>query len=389
MLQKTKSQLGSFEMVAKTMHGFEEILAAEMEQLGAKEIKPVKRAVEFRGNNELLYKANLHSRVSLRILKPLAGFQANNERKLYQEIQKIDWTEILDIDQTFAIDSAVHSDHFNHSQYVSLKVKDAIVDQFRDKFGARPSVELKEPDVRINIRIYQDDCTVSLDSSGRSLHKRGYKTEQAAAPLNEITAAGLILLSGWNGDTDFIDPMCGSGTLVAEAALIAANNAPGLFNPSFAFQNWPDFDRGLWNKVLEEAEAFKTEPQCQFYASDISARNVQVTQRNLKRAGLDNSVNFRTGDFFELPVETETGTLLMNPPYGERLPVEEIENFYQKIGDQLKGSYTGHSAWILSSDLAALKFVGLRTSRKITVFNGQLECRFCNYQLYEGSRKKK
>lgn len=375
----------NYTIVAKTHFGLEAVLAEELKQLGAEKIELLTRAVSFEGNDELLYKANLQCRTALRILKPLFSFKARNEHALYKGVLKFDWSTLLSFKDTLAIDSAVNSKFFNHSKYVALKTKDAIVDQFREKSGIRPSVELDDPTVRLNIHISEDDCTISLDSSGSSLHKRGYRMEKNAAPLNEVLAAGMILLSGWDKNSNFIDPMCGSGTIVIEAALYAYNIAPGLIRRKFGFQNWKDYNRELWDRICKEAEEQITPFAHSIVGSDNSSESVGYAKNNIRLAKLEGKVEVIRKDFEEQEPPKGGGVMIMNPPYGERLKEENIDAFYKAIGDRLKKAYAGYDAWLISSNKDALKKLGLHPYKKITLKNGPLECKFQKFPMYDGA----
>lgn len=376
-------------MVAKTFRGLEDVLAEELNNLGALNVTTVNRAVEFEGDKALMYKANFHLRTALRILKPIKEFKAKNENELYKEIQKIDWDEYFGIKNTFAVDSTIHSNHFSHSKYVALKVKDAIVDQFRDKYGKRPYVETEEPDVRLNIHIAEDQCSLLLDSSGDSLHKRGYRIRTNKAPLNEVLAAGMILLSGWDKKSDFIDPMCGSGTLVIEAAMIAHGIPPGIYRQSFGFETWLDFDADLLEEIYEEEQP-DTGFEGKIYGSDVSEIAIRITRENIENASLKKKI-----DLSVMPIENykpsqdSQGVVVTNPPYGERLKKNEINTFYKVLGDRFKQTYQGYNVWIISSNFDAIKNIGLHPSQKITLFNGALECKFLEYSIYKGSKKAK
>jgi putative N6-adenine-specific DNA methylase len=381
----------SFQMIAKTSFGLEDLLASELEAIGAKKVHPGNRSVSFSGDNSILYKANLRLRTALRILKPIRKFRADNENDLYDEVQRINWSRYMDINDTLAVDSTVHSSYFTHSHFVALKVKDAIVDQFRKKSGKRPSVNLDNPTLRVHLHMAEKSCSISLDSSGSSLHLRGYRKEANEAPLNEVLAAGMILLSGWDKSSQFLDPMCGSGTLPIEAALIAGNIAPGKFRKQFGFMNWRDFERDTWEMIRQEAESEEQPISCKITGSDISPEAIRISRQNLDRAALGGKIQLKEGDFFQLPPPEGSGLILMNPPYGERLQPEDddINGFYRQIGDQLKQAYQGWDAWILSANKEAFKYLGLQTSKKRTLFNGPLECKFHKYSLYAGSRKAK
>ena len=375
------------EYIAKTISGLEEVLAEELVLLGAVEIKTLKRAVGFRGDLALLYTANLWCRTALRILKPLFAFQVNSNEELYKQVLAFNWEDIFSVDQTFAIDSVINDSVFTHSHFVSQKVKDAVADHFRNVCGSRPTVNTENPDIRINVRIYKTDCNISLDSSGESLHKRGYRDAGGIAPMSEVLAAGLIKLSGWDATGNFIDPMCGSGTLLIEAALMAKNIAPGSFRKSFCFMKWKDFNPGLWENLLRKAREGQTSLNCKICGSDNSDFSINIAKENIRNARLQKDISIELAEFENHAPPTGGGTMIMNPPYGERLQEEDIVAFYKSIGDGLKKNYSGYDAWIISSDLNALKFIGLRPSRKIPVFNGPLECRFYKFSIYSGSKK--
>ena len=365
----------------------QEVLAGELKDLGACEILVLNRAVSFQGDKELLYKANLWLRTCISIIQPIEYFNAHNEDSLYNGVKAINLEKYFDINQTFAINSAINSEFFNHSQYVSLKSKDAIVDQFREKTGERPSIDTVNPDIKINIHIVNNKCTVSLDSSGNTLNKRGYRDTTGFAPMNEVLAAGLILLSGWDKKTDFIDPMCGSGTILIEAAMIANNIAPNTQRPSFGFQNWDDYDHTLWSKVKAEALAVQKDSETLFFGYDISEKTLQIATKNILNAGLNSKIKLKQADVRQLKSPVSEGVVITNPPYGERLQMDNIEEFYKELGDTLKKGFQNHDAWLISSNKDALKNIGLRTSRKMTLINGSLECKFHKYEMYRGSKK--
>lgn len=376
-------------MVAKTLFGFEEILAKELAQLGAQKIEQGTRMVSFYGDKGFMYKANLALRTALKILKPIYHFRAFNEQSLYRGIQGIDWSKYLSAHQSFVVDVTLHSEHFNHSQFVALKTKDAIVDQFREKFGKRPNIDKDFPDLRINVHIDRDQCSVSLDSSGDSLHHRGYKTATNIAPINEVLAAGMLLLSGWDGQGDFIDPMCGSGTILAEAAMIACNIPANINRKEFAFERWNDWDNALFDQIMDSLMKKVKEFHYTITGYDKAPSAVMKAKDNIRNANLDEYVKISERNFFDTEKETR-GPLHMvfNPPYGERLDIE-MERFYREIGDTLKQSYPGTNAWFITANLEALKFVGLKPSRKIKLFNGKLEARLVKYEMYEGSKRTK
>lgn len=379
----------NFKMIAKTFFGFEEILARELAILGAQNVEQGVRMVSFVGDKGFMYKANLSLRTALKILKPIYGFRAYNESSLYKGIQGIDWSKYLNANQSFVVDVTLNSDHFNHSQFVALKTKDAIVDQFRDKFGKRPDIDKDFPDLRINIHIHQDQCSVALDTSGASLHQRGYKTATNIAPINEVLAAGMLLLSGWDGQGDFLDPMCGSGTILAEAAMIACNIPANINRKEFAFEKWADWDNDLFDMIIDSLMKKTREFHYTITGFDKAPSAVMKAKDNVRNANLDEYITIRQQDFFDSQKQTR-GPLHMvfNPPYGERLDIE-MERFYREIGDTLKQSYPNTNAWFITANLEALKFVGLKPSRKIKLFNGKLEARLVKYEMYEGSKRTK
>ena len=375
----------NFYMLAKTMFGLEEILAEELRKLGAQNVKPMNRAVSFKGDTGFMYKANLNLRTALRILKPIAHFQAHDEKELYKKLCEIDWTEIFDLDATFATHATTHSEVFTHSKYASLVMKDAIADTFRNKFDKRPNVAPEMPDVSVNLHIAKHTCTVSLDSSGDSLHKRGYKSDVVTAPMNEVLAAGLILLSDWNRISDFYDPMCGSGTLLIEAALIAYNIPVNIFRERFGFEGWKDFDEELWKMIKEVSLEKETHYDGKITGSDNFQKAVRISRENIENALLFDNIKVKMENFFDTTIEAGT-FVLFNPPYGARIPIE-VDEFYEKVGDTLKHNYKGCLIWLISSDIENMKFIGLRPSKKIKVMNGKLECSFRKFEVYEGSKK--
>lgn len=375
-----------YKLIAKTFSGLEDVLAKEVKRIGGKNVRRGKRAVFYDGDLELIYRSNYHLRAALRILKEIEHFNFKNVDQFYLKCKKIKWQNYFTVDQNFVINSVVvNSRDFRNSMFASLKVKDAIADYFRENFGKRPSVDTDNPDIVINVHIFQDNCTLSIDSSGESLHKRGYRVKQGEAPLNEVLAAGMIYISGWLGNSDFMDPMCGSGTLPIEAAMIAQNIPAAKFRKEFAFQLWNDFDPLLWEKVTEPVE--KREFRHKIYASDISGSNLLNAQTNARRALVFNKIQFACTDFKDLNINLNNATILTNPPYGERLRENDLDGLYSMIGECLKHQYAGNSAWILSSAFESLKFVGLKPSERIDLFNGPLKCKYNNYRLFEGKGK--
>nr|WP_321485848.1 class I SAM-dependent RNA methyltransferase [uncultured Draconibacterium sp.] len=375
-----------YKLIAKTFSGLEDVLAKEVKRIGGKNVRRGKRAVFYDGGLELIYRSNYHLRAALRILKEIEHFNFKNVDQFYLKCKKIKWQNYFTVDQNFVINSVVvNSRDFRNSMFASLKVKDAIADYFRENFGKRPSVDTDNPDIIINVHIFQDNCTLSIDSSGESLHKRGYRVKQGEAPLNEVLAAGMIYISGWLGNSDFMDPMCGSGTLPIEAAMIAQNIPAAKFRKEFAFQLWNDFDPLLWEKVTEPVE--RREFRHKIYASDISGSNLLNAQTNARRALVFNKIQFACTDFKDLNINLNNATILTNPPYGERLRENDLDGLYSMIGERLKHQYAGNSAWILSSAFESLKFVGLKPSQRIDLFNGPLKCKYNNYRLFEGKGK--
>lgn len=379
----------NFKMLAKTLFGFEPLLAKELRNLGAMDIKEGVRSVTFYGDTGFMYKANLSLRTAIKILKPFKTFKVTSEEELYKEIYAIAWEDFMEIDDTLAIDATIHSERFTHSKYIAQKTKDAIVDRFRDKFGKRPDVDLDFPTLRVNIHIEKEFCTVSLDSSGQSLHKRGYKTATNIAPINEVLAAGMLLHSGWEGQCDFLDPMCGSGTILIEAAMIACNIPPNLNRKEFAFERWKDWDENLFAQI--ESSVLKKVKDFHFtikgYDKALSA--VQKAQDNVANANLSEFITVEEQDFFKTEKEKERHLhMVFNPPYGERLTID-MPVFYKGIGDSLKQNYPDTDAWFITSNLEAIKHVGLRPSRKIKLFNGALESKLLKYEIYPGSKKGK
>ena len=375
-----------FEIIAKTFMGLEPVLAKELTQLGANDVQIGRRMVSFKGDKELLYRANFQLHTAIRILKPIKHFKALSADDVYEGVKELDWSEYIGIDKTFAVDSVVFSEEFRHSKFVAYKVKDAIVDQFREKTGQRPNISISNPDIRLHIHIAEDQCTLCLDSSGDSLHRRGYRQESVEAPLNEVLAAGMILMTGWHGETDFIDPMCGSGTLLIEAALIARNMAPGLFRKEYAFEKWPDFDAELFDKIYND-DSQEREFNHHIYGYDVDIKAVNTARLNVKAAGLSNDITVEEQDFKNFMQPKNKSILVTNPPYGERISTNDLLGTYKMIGERLKHQFTGNEAWILSYREECFAQIGLKPSIKIPVFNGSLECEFRKYQLFDGKMR--
>jgi len=373
-------------MIAKTFQGLEEVLAEELTALGANDIQIGRRMVSFSGDKEMLYKSNFCLRTAIRVLKPIKHFTAKNADEVYEQIKALRWEEILDVDKSFAVDAVVFSEEFRHSKFVSYKVKDAIVDYFRELNGKRPSVRINNPDVLLNIHIAQTRCTLSLDSSGESLHRRGYRQEAVEAPLNEVLAAGMILMTGWKGGSDLIDPMCGSGTIPIEAALIARNIAPGVFRKEFAFEKWNDFDQELFDSIYND-DSQEREFTHKIYGYDNSPQANQIATRNVKAAGASKEVTLRVQPIQQFGQPAEKAILITNPPYGERISSHDLLGLYQTIGERLKHAFVGNEAWILSYRDECFEQIGLKPSVKIPLFNGSLECQFRKYEIFDGTYK--
>lgn len=379
----------NYKMLAKTLYGFEDLLEQELRHLGAMDIKKGVRNVSFVGDKGFMYKANMALRTAIKILKPIRTFRVHNEQDLYDQVYKMHWDKFLKPTGSLAVDATLHSKVFTHSKYVALKTKDAIVDKFRNTTGQRPNVDLRFPDLKINVHIDRQVCTISLDTSGESLHKRGYKTATNIAPINEVLAAGLVMLSGWDGQTDFMDPMCGSGTVLIEAAMIACNIPPNLMRKEFAFERWDDWDVDLFEKIEESLLKKTRDFHHKMIGYDKSPSAISKARANIKNAHLEDFIKVQHEDFFKTrKAGSEKLHMVFNPPYGERLDVD-MQGFYKSIGDTLKQGYPGTDAWFITSNLDALKHVGLRPSRKIHLYNAKLESRLVKYVMYEGSKKAK
>jgi putative N6-adenine-specific DNA methylase len=376
-----------FKVVVKTFAGLEPVLAMEIKALGAESVTVERRAVSFVGDKALLYKANFLLRTALKVLKPIAQFRVGRKEDLYNHAKEIPWSEYLTLGKSFSIDSTVQSELFVNSMYASLKVKDAIADYFRESVGKRPSVNPEDPDIRVHIYLMGDYCEVSLDSSGESLHKRGYRMGQGEAPINEVLAAGMIMLSGWNGESDFLDPMCGSGTLLIEAAMIAKGIPAGIYRKSFGFEKWLDFDENLFSEIYNAD--YEKETSVRIFGSDIAIQSCAIARANIKNAGLSKVIEIETKDFLELDPPFENGIIVTNPPYGERLKARSINELYKSMGDVLKQKYAGYTAWIISSSEDGFKSIGLKPSKRIELFNGALPCSFRSFELFTGTYKQK
>ena len=372
-----------FKLIAKTFMGLESVLAEELTNLGANNIEIGRRMVSFTGDKEMMYRANMQLHTAIRILKPIKEFKALSADDVYEQVKAIDWSDYIGLKSTFAVDSVVFSEEFKHSKFVAYKVKDAIVDQFRERTGMRPNVSVTSPDIRLHIHIAEDKATLCLDSSGESLHRRGYRQESVEAPLNEVLAAGIILMSGWRGETDFIDPMCGSGTLLIEAALIAHNMAPGLFRKEFAFEKWNDFDAELFDKVYND-DSEEREFKHHIYGYDVDMKAVNTALRNVRAASLTNDITVEQRDFKDFTEPEKPAIMITNPPYGERISTPNLLETYKMIGERLKHAFQGNEAWILSYREECFDQIGLRPSIKIPLYNGALECELRRYQMFGG-----
>lgn len=373
-------------MIAKTFMGLENILAQELSELGANNVEKGRRMVAFTGDKEMMYRANFSLRTAIRILKPIKHFRAKSADQVYDEIKKIDWSEYIGEGKTFTVDSVVYSDEFSNSRFVTYKVKDAIVDQFRERIGKRPNISVADPDVRLNIHIAEDRATVSLDSSGESLHRRGYRQETVEAPLNEVLAAGMIMMTGWKGETDFIDPMCGSGTLPIEAALIARNIAPGVFRKQYAFEKWEDFDADLFDQIYND-DSRERDFEHHVYGYDVDFKAVNMSLVNVKAAGLAADITIEQQDFKDFKGHDGKAIIVTNPPYGERISTPNLLETYRMIGERLKHAFKEGDAWILSYKEECFQQIGLKPSLKVPLYNGSLECEFRKYSIFDGKLK--
>lgn len=375
-------------LLAKTLYGLEDVLKSELESMGAGNVIKGKRSVSFEGDREILYRANYSLHTALTVLKPLLSFNIRKAKDIYAKSVEYPWEEIMSVGQSFSVVPVVNSSLFNHTGYPALVLKDAIADRFRKKISRRPSVNSRDPDIVFNCHISEKHVNISIDSTLIPLFKRGYRRNRPDAPLNEVLAAGIVLISGWNMRSPLLDPMCGSGTLAIEAALIARNIPPGKFRSFFGFMNWPDYDRELFEKVRRKAESMIITMQRSIYCRDISPVNIKMARANIREAGLESDIQSGIEDFLHSGSHGEQYTIIMNPPYGERLDTVNIENLYSGIGERLKHGYPGSTAWLISSNTAALNKIGLKPSKKYTLYNGKLEVKLLKYDLYSGSMKK-
>lgn len=379
-------QSENYPMIAKTMAELEDVLAEELITLGANDVEIGTRMVSFTGDKALMYKANVHCRTALRILKPIYNFKAENAGEVYDALKQLNWEDYLSLDKTFSIDAVVFSHIFNHSKFVAYKVKDAIADWFSERYEKRPSVSVTNPDIVFNIHIAHNKCTLSLDSSGESLHKRGYRIAQTEAPLNEVLAAGMILKSGWRGESTFVDPMCGSGTLLIEAAMIALGIPPGIHRQSFGFEKWSDFDEDLFSDIYNDDSGSRDFPY-RIVGSDISPKAISAAEKNTRNAGLKKQIDLSVKPFQQyVEPPSPKGVLITNPPYGERIKVDELTELYAMIGERLKHVFTGYDAYVLSYRKECFDSIGLKHSKRFFLFNGALECEMRGYEIFSGKR---
>ena len=378
-----------FKIIAKTFQGLEEVLAKELINLGANNVEIGRRMVAFTGDKEMLYKANFCTRTAVKVLKPIKEFKAKDADEVYEEAKKIDWEKYMDVKSTFLVDSVIFSENFRHSKFVAYRVKDAIADYWREKSGGdRPNVVISNPDLRIHVHIAEDEVTIALDSSGESLHQRGYKTATVQAPLNEVLAAGLIMLTGWDGECDLIDPFCGSGTILIEAALIAQNVYPGVFRKEYAFEKWKDFDADLFDRIYND-DSQEREFDHKIYGYDINRQVVQLATNNVLNAGVKDIVSVEQRDFYEFEQPLDKAIMITNPPYGDRITTDDIFDLYETIGKNLKRNFVGNDAWIISHHEELFDKIGFRPSTKYALFNGSLECEFRKYQIFDGKLKER
>lgn len=378
-----------FKIIAKTFQGLEEVLAKELINLGANNVEIGRRMVAFTGDKEMLYKANFCTRTAVKVLKPIKEFKAKDADEVYEEAKKIDWEKYMNVKSTFLVDSVIFSENFRHSKFVAYRVKDAIADYWREKSGGdRPNVVISNPDLRIHVHIAEDEVTIALDSSGESLHQRGYKTATVQAPLNEVLAAGLIMLTGWDGECDLIDPFCGSGTILIEAALIAQNVYPGVFRKEYAFEKWKDFDADLFDRIYND-DSQEREFDHKIYGYDINRQVVQIATNNVLNAGVKDIVSVEQRDFYEFEQPLDKAIMITNPPYGDRITTDDIFDLYETIGKNLKRNFVGNDAWIISHHEELFDKIGFRPSTKYALFNGSLECEFRKYQIFDGKLKER
>ncbi|MGZ3900976.1 MAG: THUMP domain-containing class I SAM-dependent RNA methyltransferase [Bacteroidia bacterium] len=378
---------GDFEIKVTTFFGLEEVLAKELQLLGGRDVEVFKRGVSVTGDIGFLYKANLCLHSALKVLIPIAKFEASTEQELYDNINKLEWEKFISVSDSIMIESVLNSDFFDHSLYVSQKVKDGIVDRFREKTGSRPDVDLIHPAFKVYVHIYKNEVSLHLDSSGEPLYKRGYRSDINQAPMKEVLAAGLVKLSGWEPHQLLIDGMCGAGTIAIEAALWANNIPPGYYRNDFTFMKWRNYDEALYETIYDGSIGKIKNNKVEIIANEIDALTIKKAKINIKNAKVDDVVTCNHQSFFDMSTERKSGVIILNPPYNERMPLAETEKLYKEIGDKLKKDFKNFVAWIITSAPEGVKSVGLRPSRKIQLYNGSLDCRFLKYELYEGTKK--
>ena len=366
--------------VSKTFHGLEDVLAEELEKIGAEKIEKLHRAVAFEGDLALMYRANLSLRTALNVLYPILEFEVESQDQYFEKLVEFEWDKYFPGRRTFAINAVSNSEIFGHEHFLSLRTKDAVADYFKKRYGRRPNVDKDNPQIKINVHLHDNHCSISLDSSGQPLFKRGYRKFHGDASLNESLAAGLILMSGWDGTTELVDPFCGTGTILIEAALIAANIRPGTYRDTFAFEYWTQFDRKAYQEVLDEDDQHKIEVP--ILGVDISTQQIAAANANINSAFMQKNISVQKGDFSSVEGEGERGLIVTNPPYDKRVKVDEIQELYRRFGDHIKQNFTEYDAWIISGNMDALRHIGLKTSKRIELFNGPIESRFCQYKLY-------
>ncbi len=373
--------------IAKTFAGLEPVLSNELKELGAQDVQVLRRAVSFSGDLQMLYRVNIWCRTAISILKSVGSFGFDTKESFYEQVRQIPWNTMFLHDKTISVHATAHdSKVFNNTLFMAQLTKDAIVDLFIEKSGDRPNVDTAEAQVRITVNVSRDRAMVSLDSSGDPLFKRGYRKNAGPAPINEVLAAGLIRLMEWDMESDFLDPMCGSGTFSIEAAMMSARMAPGADRKAFGFSHWTGYDESLFREELERAKSLAQPVKAKIYASDLMGYMLDITRQNVMQAGLLGSIVIQKNDFFLYHPPGKEGWIILNPPYGHRIKHEDLQSMHKQIGDTLKQRFAGYRAAIISSDMTALKFTGLKPDRRTEVYNGPLKCSFNVYDLFAGKR---
>jgi len=372
------------EFFASAPKGLIDPLEIELKEIGLKVTGKTAGGVYFESNWEGCYRANLWSRIASRILKPVSDFTAYQPEELYQQILKHDFTKYIRPDQTLAIDVTVKESKMRDQRFIAMKIKDAIVDQFREKFGIRPNVDNEDPDLRVHVRAVKNQFNVAVDTSGKSLFIRGYRKETVEAPLKENLAAGLLRLSEWDQKSPLVDFMCGSGTFLIEAALMALNIAPGMHRSGFSFQRWINYDKEAWQRVMDEAmDAEKDTLDFQLYGYDIDRRAISIAKDNARSAGVDHVILFKKEPVATVEPPAEKGMCIVNPPYGARIGDEDnLRDVYRDLGFTLKHRFKGWDCWILSGNKDLIADLKLKSTRKYFIFNGNIECRFLKYSMF-------